>query len=101
MLSKLVGSMVVIGLLTVSPAAAAHEAHVDVKVTSAPIVVSWTWMSGHFVYPGIWIRGYWSHPEHGKSHRAHRHGAPPAHAHPPPPRHKHQPRHYHRGHKRR
>jgi hypothetical protein len=101
MLSKVVGSMVVIGLLTASPAAGAHETHVDVNVSVAPIVMSWSWMAGHFVYPGIWVRGHWSHPEHGKSRRAHRHGPPPTHVHAPPPKHKHQPRHYHRGNKRR
>ena len=94
MLSKIVGSLVVVGFLAVSPTADAHATQVSVSVRAAPIVVSWAWMAGHFVYPGVWVRGHWSHPDHGKSYRAHRHGPPPAHAHAPQPKHKHQPRHY-------
>ena len=99
MLSKIVGSLVVAGLLVASPAADAHTTQVNISV-GTPIVIGWAWMAGHFVYPGVWIRGHWSHPDHGKSYRAHRHGPPPAHAHTPQPRHKHQPRHYNRSHKR-
>ena len=94
MLSKIVGSMVVIGLLTVSPTVNAHTTHVNVSVNTGPVLVTWSWVAGHFVYPGVWIRGHWLHPSHGKSYRAHRHGPPPAHVHVPSKKHKHQPRHY-------
>ena len=94
MLSKIVGSLVIIGLLSVSPTAGAHTTQVSVNVSAPPTVVGWVWMAGHFVYPGVWIRGHWLHPDHGKSYRAHRHGAPPAHAHVPQLKHKHHPRHY-------
>ena len=94
MLSKIIGGLVVIGLLAVSPAVGAHATHASIKVDATPIVVNWVWMAGHFVYPGIWVRGHWLHPHHGKSYRSHRHGPPPVHAHTPRPKHKHQPRHY-------
>jgi len=100
MLSKIVGSLVVVGFLAVSPTADAHTTQINVSV-GTPVVVGWVWMAGHFVYPGIWVRGHWSHPDHGKSYRAHRHGPPPAHTHAPRVKHRHQPRHYHRNNKRR
>jgi hypothetical protein len=96
MLSKLLGSLVVVGFLVGSSPANAHATHINVKASATPIVISWTWMAGHFIYPGVWVRGHWSHPVHGKSHRAHRHGPPPAHARHPVKKHRHQPRHYRR-----
>lgn len=92
--------MVIAGFFAVPLSAEAHKNQVGVVVES-PVVVAWVWAPGHFVYPGIWVRGYWFHSTHGKSYRAHRHGPPPAHVIIPPNKHKHKPRHYHRGHKRR
>ena len=99
MLSKIIGSLVVVGLLAVSPTVSAHSTNVGVTVNSGPIVVSWTRIAGCWNRGG-WVRAHWFHPSHGKFFRAERHGPPPVHAHTPPPRHKHQPRHY-RPHQRR
>ena len=97
MLSKIIGSLVVMGLLAVSPAANAHATSIGVTVSPGPIVISWTWVAGHWDHRS-YVRAHWVHPAHGKSYRAHRHGPPPAHVHaarPKPPRdHKHRPRHY-------
>ena len=101
MLSKIIVSLIVFGFLVISPRVNAHPPHTDISSNATPIIIGWTWQAGHFVYPSIWIRGHWFHPNHGKSYRAHRHGPPPIHIHAQPLKHKHQPRHYNRNHKRR
>jgi hypothetical protein len=94
MLSKIIGISTVLILFMIPASADAHTTRANVHVSAPPIVVSWTWVAGHFVYRTFWVRGHWSHPAHGKSYRAHRHGPPPVHAHAPPPKHHHKPRHY-------
>ena len=95
MLSKIAGIFAVLMLFIVPSTANAHSTNVGVIVSSGPITVTWTWIAGHWER-GRYVRSHWSHPNHGKNYRAHRHGPPPAHVHTPPPRHKHKPRHYHR-----
>lgn len=53
-----------------------HRHKTEVRQVHPVVSVSWTWVNGHYV--GLrWVSGYWKHPAHGVSYRAHRAGPPP------------------------
>lgn len=52
-----------------------HRHKTEVRQVHPVVSVSWTWVNGHYV--GLrWVSGYWKHPAHGVSYRAHRAGPP-------------------------
>ena len=73
--NKIIGAAVVgLGLMFTS-SADAHPRHVHVKpkpVHVVKVTLGWSWVNATLFH-----RGYWVHPQYGKSHRSIHVGPPP------------------------
>lgn len=71
MLSKIIGSALVIFLLGFSPEIQAHPRH-HYSPAVVKIELDWVWVTAQFGRPA-----HWSHPYYGRSYRAKYIGPPP------------------------
>ena len=69
MLSKIIGSSLLILAVGAVPTAEAHKRHQHSSVVK--INVGWVWVTGVNT-----VSGHWFHPRYGKSYRAHHIGPP-------------------------
>jgi len=83
MFSKIVGSIIVIGLLVFSTAVDAHPRHRNhaqnshrIQDSAIVVTINWNWVDAT-----LFRKGHWHHPHHGRSYRSYQLGPPPSRPH--------------------